>query len=85
MTSVKPTPNFSAMSQAVLPEPEPLAFYGGRPYDTGEKEVGFSYDSNEVLIVDANKEVVHVPLTTKREVAKRLINLIIDKLKQNEE
>jgi len=51
--------------------------------DTGRKGVGFSYNTNEVFIVDANREVVHVSLTTKREVAKRLFDVIISKLEQN--
>lgn len=51
--------------------------------DTGRKGVGFGYDTNEVFIVDANKKVVHVPLATKREVAKRLFDVIIDKIKQS--
>ena len=49
--------------------------------DTGRKGVGFGYDTNEVFIVDANKKVVHVPLATKREVAKRLFDVIVDKIK----
>ena len=49
--------------------------------DTGRKDVGFAYDTNEVFIVDANKKVVHVPLATKREVAKRLFDVIVNKLK----
>ena len=51
--------------------------------DTGRNGVGFEYDTNEVFIVDTNKKVVHVPLTTKREVAKRLFDVIISKLKKN--
>jgi len=47
--------------------------------DIGRKGVGFDYETNEVLIVDANKKVVHVPLSTKREVAKRLLDVIINK------
>jgi phosphopantothenoylcysteine decarboxylase/phosphopantothenate--cysteine ligase len=49
--------------------------------DIGRKGAGFASDTNEVFIVDANKKVVHVPLTTKREVAKRLFDVIVNKLK----
>ena len=49
--------------------------------DIGRMGVGFACDTNEVFIVDANKKVVHVPLATKREVAKRLFDVIIHKLK----
>lgn len=50
--------------------------------DIGRKCVGFAYDTNEVFIVDADKKVVHVPLTKKREVAKRLFDVIVNKLKK---
>jgi len=50
--------------------------------DIGRKEVGFRYDTNEVFIVDTDKKVVHVPVTTKRKVAKRLFDVIVDKIKQ---
>jgi len=49
--------------------------------DIGRKGAGFASDTNEVFIVDANKKVVHVPLTTKREVAKSLFDVIVNKLK----
>jgi len=50
--------------------------------DIGRKDVGFAYDTNEVFIVDTNKKVVHVSLATKREVAKRLFDVIISKLEE---
>ena len=49
--------------------------------DIGRKGVGFGYNTNEVFIVDPNKKVVHVPLATKREVAKRLFDVIVSKIK----
>jgi phosphopantothenoylcysteine decarboxylase/phosphopantothenate--cysteine ligase len=49
--------------------------------DIGRRGAGFASDTNEVFIVDANKKVVHVPLTTKREVAKLLFDVIVNKLK----
>ena len=52
--------------------------------DIGRKGAGFRYDTNEVFIVDADKKVVHVPITTKRKVAKRLFDVIVDKIKQAE-
>jgi phosphopantothenoylcysteine decarboxylase/phosphopantothenate--cysteine ligase len=48
--------------------------------DVGRKGVGFGVDTNEVYIVDKSKTVTHVPLTTKREVAKRLLDVINDKI-----
>ncbi len=47
--------------------------------DVGRKGVGFAEDTSDVFIIDRNKEVTHVPLTTKREVAKRLIDTITRK------
>ncbi|KPV64080.1 MAG: bifunctional phosphopantothenoylcysteine decarboxylase/phosphopantothenate synthase [Candidatus Bathyarchaeota archaeon BA2] len=51
--------------------------------DTERKGTGFGYDANEVFIVDANKKVVHVPLAKKREVAKHLFDVIVDKIRQS--
>lgn len=50
--------------------------------DTGRKGVGFAEDTSDVFIIDKYKKVTHVSLTTKREVAKHLIDTIIGKLKQ---
>lgn len=49
--------------------------------DVGRKGVGFKVDTNEVFIVDQKKEAVHVPLASKREVARKLVNVIHEKLK----
>jgi len=48
--------------------------------DVGRKGVGFGVDTNEVYIVDRNKTAIHVPLTTKREVAKRLFDVINERI-----
>jgi len=48
--------------------------------DVGRKGVGFGVDTNEVHIVDKNKTAIHVPLTTKREVAKRLFDVINERI-----
>lgn len=50
--------------------------------DIGRKDVGFAHDTSDVFIIDRNKEATHVSLTTKREVAKHLIDTIIRKRKQ---
>ena len=47
--------------------------------DIGRDTVGFDHDSNEIFIVDASKEVVHVPLTSKKEAARKLFDIIVDK------
>jgi phosphopantothenoylcysteine decarboxylase/phosphopantothenate--cysteine ligase len=46
--------------------------------DVARKGVGFGVETNEVFIVDKKREVVHVPLTTKREAAKNLLDVIAD-------
>ena len=49
--------------------------------DVGRNGAGFGVDTNEVFIVDKEKKVVHVPLTTKREVARRILDVITEKIK----
>jgi phosphopantothenoylcysteine decarboxylase/phosphopantothenate--cysteine ligase len=49
--------------------------------DVARKGVGFGVETNEVFIVDKKRRVVHVPLTTKREAAKRLLDVIAEKIK----
>jgi phosphopantothenoylcysteine decarboxylase/phosphopantothenate--cysteine ligase len=49
--------------------------------DIGRNGAGFEVDTNEVFIVDKEKKVVHVPLTTKREVARRIFDVITEKIK----
>ena len=45
--------------------------------DVSRNGVGFRVDTNDVFIVDKDRNVVHVPLTTKREVAKKLLDNIV--------
>lgn len=49
--------------------------------DVGKKGVGFGTDTNEVFIIDKNKNTVHVPLAKKREVARKILDVIIDKIR----
>ena len=51
--------------------------------DIGREGVGFGYDTNEIFIVDTNQKVVHVPITTKRDIAKNLFDVITEKIKRN--
>jgi len=48
--------------------------------DVGRKGAGFGEDTNEILIIDNDRTVIHVPTTTKREVAKQLLDVITKKL-----
>jgi len=50
--------------------------------DIGKPGCGFAVDTNEVYIVDAAKEVVHVPITTKRRIAARVLDIIGDRIKK---
>ena len=48
--------------------------------DVARKGVGFGVETNEIFIIDEKREVVHVPLMTKREVAQTLLGVIADKI-----
>ena len=50
--------------------------------DVGKKQVGFGTETNEVSIVDREKRVVHVPLAPKREVARRILDAVSEKIKR---
>ncbi len=50
--------------------------------DVGQEGVGFQAETNELYIVDGEKNVVHVPLSDKREVARKLVDLALGKLKR---
>jgi len=49
--------------------------------DVGKKGVGFGTDTNEIFIVDREKKVVHVPLALKREVARKILDVVNKKIK----
>jgi len=49
--------------------------------DVGKKGVGFVTDTNEVFIIDKKKSIVHVPLAKKREVARKILDLTIARIK----
>lgn len=51
--------------------------------DLGRKGSGAGSDTSEVFIVDAKKKVVHVPLSSKPQVAKSLLALVSQKLKHD--
>ena len=44
--------------------------------DVSKKGVGFGTDTNEVYIIDVEKNVTHLPLTDKEEIAKKLISMV---------
>jgi phosphopantothenoylcysteine decarboxylase/phosphopantothenate--cysteine ligase len=49
--------------------------------DVGKKGAGFGTETNEVFIVDEKKSVVHVPLSKKREVAAKILDVTISRIK----
>src|SRR5213596_2492957 len=49
--------------------------------DVASQGVGFQVDTNELYVVDGRKNVVHIPHAEKREVARKLVDLAIKKLK----
>lgn len=48
--------------------------------DVGRRGSGFGSDTNEVFIVGKRGRPIHVPLTTKRQVAGKLLDVIVKKL-----
>ena len=50
--------------------------------DVSKKNQGFNFDTNEVYIIDPKKNVLHIPLTTKREIARILLDKIKDSIAQ---
>jgi phosphopantothenoylcysteine decarboxylase/phosphopantothenate--cysteine ligase len=49
--------------------------------DVNKKGVGFGTDTNEVFIIDKKKNVVHVPLAKKREVARKILDVAIGRIR----
>lgn len=49
--------------------------------DVGKKGVGFGTETNEVFIVDENKKAIHVPLAPKREIARKILDVVNEKVK----
>lgn len=49
--------------------------------DIGKKNVGFGTDTNEVLIIDKKKNIKHIPLAKKREVARKILDVAIVSIK----
>jgi phosphopantothenoylcysteine decarboxylase/phosphopantothenate--cysteine ligase len=44
--------------------------------DVSRKGCEFGSDTNEVYIIDKEKNIIHVPLKSKREIARKLVNLV---------
>jgi phosphopantothenoylcysteine decarboxylase/phosphopantothenate--cysteine ligase len=49
--------------------------------DVGKRGVGFGADTNEIFIVDKKKSIVHVELAEKREVARKILDAVWERIK----
>ena len=49
--------------------------------DVSREKRGFGVDTNEVYIVDPSRGVLHIPLTTKKEIATKLLDKVKSQLK----
>jgi len=49
--------------------------------DVSKPDRGFRADTNEVYIVDRDQNVVHIPFSTKRHIANRIFDIVLEKLK----
>ncbi len=50
--------------------------------DIGKAGAEFQSDTNEVVIVDANKNVLHIPLTDKTIIADKILDFVVSRLKK---
>jgi len=48
--------------------------------DVGREGVGFQTDTNEVFIISRDKKAIRIPLTSKKDIAKKLVNMILEKI-----
>jgi phosphopantothenoylcysteine decarboxylase/phosphopantothenate--cysteine ligase len=49
--------------------------------DVAKPDSGFQTDTNEVLIIDSNRNVLHVPLAKKSLIATKILDFVMSKLK----
>jgi phosphopantothenoylcysteine decarboxylase/phosphopantothenate--cysteine ligase len=49
--------------------------------DVGKQGVGFEVETNEVFIVNEAKEVIHVPLARKQVVARKILDIVNEKMR----
>jgi phosphopantothenoylcysteine decarboxylase/phosphopantothenate--cysteine ligase len=49
--------------------------------DVSKKGAGFGTETNEVFVVDKEEKVFHVPLSSKREVAKKILDVVNGKIR----
>lgn len=49
--------------------------------DVSRKGCDFGSDTNEVYIIDKEKDIIHIPLESKKEIARNLLKIVCKKLK----
>ncbi|MBI2654379.1 bifunctional phosphopantothenoylcysteine decarboxylase/phosphopantothenate--cysteine ligase CoaBC [Candidatus Woesearchaeota archaeon] len=49
--------------------------------DVGKTNMGFDVDTNEVFVVDKNKNFLHIKLADKRIIADKILDVIVEKIK----
>lgn len=49
--------------------------------DVSRKGCDFGSDTNEVYIIDKEKDIIHIPLESKKEIARNLLEIVCKKLK----
>ena len=49
--------------------------------DVSKEGVGFGYDTNEIYIIDPNRRVIHISKTSKREIARKLLDIVNERLR----
>ncbi len=49
--------------------------------DVSKENRDFNIDTNEVYIIDPKRDVLHIALTSKREIAGRLLDRVRDRIK----
>jgi len=52
--------------------------------DIGRRGVGFGVDTNEVFVIDREKNVTHLPKTTKEEIARKILEIALRKMRNRE-
>ncbi|MFB0543909.1 MAG: phosphopantothenoylcysteine decarboxylase, partial [Candidatus Bathyarchaeia archaeon] len=52
--------------------------------DVSKEGVGFAVETNEVYIMDKEKNITHIPKTSKAIVAERILDIIVSKLNQKQ-
>jgi len=48
--------------------------------DVCRQGVGFQTDTNEVFVINKDKRVMHMPLTSKQEIARKLLDIIMEEI-----